>query len=249
MIRGQLDLPVSTLAACLRRENLGDGHPVIAESPVWRDRRAEREHEEAVRGELAGHGLLDDGKLDPDFRESLTVLARPAAEYSCWAKDANGAYRALVGVSGREAVLAIRGGQRLLLRSAHPERPAEELVTELPDWPPARAQAMNVRRADYDALLAPTGSLTGSRDHADAKRLLAILREPRLYAAEFHAATRDRTGVRHRARQVTMIDTEQGRWLISRRPGPTRDEDWVVAVPGSRPDLVDALYRMRAQTR
>ncbi|MGH3622253.1 MAG: ESX secretion-associated protein EspG, partial [Sciscionella sp.] len=94
-------MPVWALSACLRWDNLGEGHPIIAESPVWRSEQADRENDEATRFVLAQRGLFDgSGRLDAGFRDSLIVLARPGVEFSCWAKDTEGSYRALVAAIG-----------------------------------------------------------------------------------------------------------------------------------------------------
>jgi hypothetical protein len=251
VLHGRFEIPVSALAACLRWDNLGEGHPVVAESPLWRDERAERENDEAARAVLNRVGLFDSrGRLDAGFRDSLRVLARADVDYSCWARDSNGPSSALVAVIGRDVVLVVRNEDRLWLRAASPERPAEELVARLPEWRPARAQAINARLADYEALRAPGENIVaGGGYDAEAKRLLKLLEQPRLRAAEFHAASRDRAGVRHRAKQLTVIDTEQGRWLVSRQGDRTPGEDWIVAVPGTLSEIAETLYRMHQDTR
>ncbi|MQA11031.1 MAG: hypothetical protein GEU98_21240 [Pseudonocardiaceae bacterium] len=252
MIRREYDLPVWALAACLRWDNLGEGHPVFAETPLWRNEQAERELDEATRDELARCGLLEaTGRVDPDFRDTLIVLTRPGTEFSCWAKHTEGSYRMLVAAIGRDTVLLTRVDEQVRFRPARPETPAEELVAQLPELGPAKAHAVNVPRSAYDELLNPTntGIVHRRGGDPDAKRLYNILDQPRLHTAELHAATRDRSGMRKRARQATVLDTEQGRWLISLKPGGQPGDDWIVTAPATPQLLASTLYEMRDNPR
>lgn len=246
MITREYDMPVWALAACLRWDNLGEGSPVIAETPTWRDEQTERELNDATRAELERNELLaSDGRTTPEFRDTLVVLARPGVEYTCWANGVDGAYRMMVAAVGKDTALLVRTGEHVWIRPASADAPAEELVSWLPQVEPAAAPAINASRDAYDALTVPerTTVLDHRETSQDAKRLQAVMEQPRLHAAELHAAVRNRSGSRRRAQHANVIDTEQGRWLVHRK------DDWIVAAPGTPQLLASTLYEMRDQAR
>ena len=84
MLYQKVTLSLDTLATVWQRENLGDMHNVLVDTPVWRDETPSARPLHTATGELAQRGLLAGRDLHPDLRDTLNLLARPSIEYYGW---------------------------------------------------------------------------------------------------------------------------------------------------------------------
>jgi hypothetical protein len=262
----QVTLSLDTLATVWQRENLGDLHNILVDTPVWRDEEADREALHGATGELAQRGLLAGRDLHPDLRATLHVLARPGMEYYGWisyteadGKEVNLAV--LVAAVGQDAVLVVRDGQQVHLRPSRAEGMAETLVGHLPAIPAARGRSVNlpeneVRHLVADRMHATPGSTKPLPAEAfaiferasmaeDARDLLTAMDQPRSGGGELYVAARVRSGERRRCENpVVYVDTQQGRWMTQLSSG-RQGERWIVSAPASRQLLLSKLNEMR----
>jgi hypothetical protein len=262
----RVTLSLDTLATVWQRENLGELHNVLVDTPVWRDEEADRDALHSATGELAQQGLLVGRDLHPDLRATLNLLARPSMEYYGWIAytdpergDVNIAV--LVAATGTDAVLVVRDGRTVHLEPARAEGMAETLLGHLPALPAARGRSVNLPEAEVRQLVAdrmhaapgtskplpasafdifPRASMA-----EDARELVAAMDEPRSGGGELYVAARVRSGERRRCEHpVIFVDTQRGRWMTqvsSGRPG----ERWIVSAPASRQLLLSKLNEMR----
>jgi hypothetical protein len=261
----QVTLSLDTLSTVWQRENLGDLHNVLVDTPVWRDEEANREALQGATGELAQRGLLSGRDLHPDLRETLNLLARPSMEYYGWIsyvdaeREVNLAV--LVAAVGQDAVLVVRDGQSVHLRPSRAEGMAETLLGHLPSVPPARGRSVNlpeneVRHLVSDRMHTAPGSTKPLSAEAfnvferasmaeDARDLLTAMDQPRTGGGELYVAARVRSGERHRCENpVVYVDTHQGRWMTQLSSGAP-GERWIVSAPASRQLLLSKLNEMR----
>lgn len=266
MLYQKVTLSLDTLATVWQRENLGDMHNVLVDTPVWRDEDADREALHSATGELAQSGLLMGRDLHQDLRDTLNLLARPSMEYYGWISYTDPEHgpvsiAVLVASIGTDAVLVVRDGQTVHLEPARSEGMAETLLGYLPALPAARGRSVNLPEAEVRKLVAdrtqaaPGGSapLPASAFEIfprasmaeDARDLVAVMDEPRSGGGELYVAARVRNGDRRRCENpVIYVDTQRGRWmtqLSSGRPG----ERWIVSAPASRQLLLSKMNEMR----
>ena len=266
MLYQKVTLSLDTLATVWQRENLGDMHNVLVDTPVWRDEEAGREALHSATGELAQSGLLLGRDLHHDLRDTLNLLARPSIEYYGWVAYTDPErgpvnIAVLVAAIGTDAVLVVRDGQAVHLEQARSEGMAETLLGFLPTLPAARGRSVNLPEAEVRKLVAdrmqaaPGGSapLPASAFEIfprasmaeDARDLVAAMDEPRSGGGELYVAARMRSGERRRCENpVIYVDTQRGRWmtqLSTGRPG----ERWIVSAPASRQLLLSKMNEMR----
>jgi hypothetical protein len=257
---------LDTLATVWERENLGDLHNVLVDTPVWRDDDAGREALQGATGELAQKGLLAGRDLHPDLRDTLNLLARPAMEYYGWIsytdpERGDVSIAVLVAAIGTDAVLVVRDRQAVHLEPARAEGMAETLVGHLPSVPAARGRSVNlpeheVRELVADRMHAAPGASKPLPASAfdifprasmaeDAKDLLTAMDQPRTGGGELYVAARMRSGERRRCENpVIYVDTQQGRWMTQLSHGQP-GERWIVSAPASRQLLLSKLNEMR----
>lgn len=265
MLYQQVTLSLDTLATVWQRENLGELHNVLVDTPVWRD---EDEHRAALHnatGELTQRGLLAGRDLHPDLRDTLALLSRPSMEYYGWISyvedDRQVNIAVLVAAIGQDAVLVIRDGRAVHVGPSRSEGMAETLLGHLPAVPAARGRSVNLPEAEVRQLVsdrmhtAPGQSKPLPSDAfsiferqsmaEDARDLITAMDQPRTGGGELYVAARGRSGERRRCENpVVYVDTQQGRWmtqLSAGRPG----ERWIVSAPASRQLLLSKLNEMR----
>lgn len=265
MLYQQVTLSLDTLATVWLRENLGELHNVLVDTPVWRDEEDSRAALHSATGELAQRGLLAGRDLHPDLRETLNLLSRPSMEYYGWISynddDRLVNIAVLIAAIGNDAVLVVRDGRTVHLSPSRSEGMAETLVGHLPALQPARGRSVNLPEAEVRQLVsdrmhdAPGTTKPLPADAfniferasmaEDARDLLAAMDQPRTGGGELYVAARTRSGERHRCENpVVYVDTPQGRWmtqLSGGRPG----ERWIVSAPASRQLLLSKLSEMR----
>ena len=266
MLYQRVTLSLETLTTVWQRENLGDMHNVLVDTPVWRDDDASREALHGATGELAQQGLLAGRDLHPDLRDTLNLVARPSIEYYGWIAYTDPEHGpvnigVLVAATGTDAVLVVRDRQAVHLEPARSEGMAETLLRHLPARPAARGRSVNLPAAEVRRLVAdrmqaaPGGSaplpasafdiFPRASMAEDARELITAMDEPRSGGGELYVAARARSGERRRCENpVIYVDTQRGRWmtqLSSGKPG----ERWIVSAPASRQLLLSKLNEMR----
>lgn len=223
------------------------------------EERAELEKHAAA--ELHSKGLMERGRVDPEFLEDLRTLDRPVAEAYGWI-GLPGQARAnvLVATNGNapiKAVLADNDQTFHLIPLAHNESLVASLLRSLPGLNPGRGgasapmakvdAAVNgaIKDASQDDVLG-WGHLRGDsrKDQQQVDQILSIIRKKRLGGGIMYTAVRDRLGRRHRAAEfLKYLDTVDGRWLQYRHPGP-QGEPWVSVVPGTLETMSEQLNRL-----
>lgn len=262
----RVTLSLDTLATVWQRENLGELHNVLVDTPVWRDDEAGRQALGSATAELTQKGLLSGRDLHPDLRDTLNLLARPSIEYYGWISYTDQErgpvnIAVLVAAIGTDAVLVVREGQTVHLEPARSEGMAETLIGHLPAVPAARGRSVNLPEAEMRELVAdrmhaapgasqplpasafdifPRASMA-----EDARELLAVMDQPRSGGGELYVAARMRSGERRRSENpVIYVDTQQGRWMTQVSTGQP-GERWIVSAPASRQLLLSKLNEMR----
>ncbi len=239
--RRVVELPVLPLVGLLGRENLGDPHAIFAGGERYVSPRFADAAAATLREELAGAGLGHRDALD-DFVDTLTLVQRATVEFYGWVSGGADDHALLVASAGRRAVAVVRAGERVRFEAADPDRLVETLVQRLPAVRPGTGESISVLAAEFGSRGGrQPGSImrrTGSGRSDGARRLDALLREPRVGGAKLYAAARDRAGVRSRSAEwLTVLDLAGGRWIVY--PTLGRGERAVNAVPAT-PQLVAA---------
>ncbi|MCG8917829.1 ESX secretion-associated protein EspG, partial [Actinokineospora sp. PR83] len=232
------------LARVLRAEGIGEPHVVLAPSAYWRPAAEERELDARARAALAAEGVVDRrGRLDVEVAASLAVLCRATTEYFGWLTSGPRSHGVLVAATGREAVLAVREGDTVVLRRARASRLAETVAEQTPDTRPAQAERAVLHRAVLAAATAPAdgASLLHPPPVSPALRLARrVAALPATGGGQLHAAHRDGVGRRAvSASPVGYLDTEHGRFVNAPLPGP---EERTVLAPGDRGTLAHHLH-------
>jgi hypothetical protein len=260
VLHQQVTLSQDTLATVWHRENLGVLHNTLAGVAYWHDDEGQRDALNRASGELAQQGLLAGRDLDPDFRDTLNLLARPSVEYYGWISTTDGEttthLSVLLAGTDQDAIMVVREGDKIQLSAARPDGLAETLVGMTPPVQPARARSVNLPEAEISQLAAqreasgkPLPDSAFSVFHRasmvdDAKELFATAELPRIGGGQLYVAARDRYGERRRCPQPLLyIDTRQGRWMTQRSGAP--GEQWIVSAPASRQLLISRLHEMR----
>ena len=239
--RRAVELPVLPLVSLLRRENLGDPHAIFAGGERYVSPRFADEAATLLRQELADAGLGGRDALD-DLIDTLALVQRATLEYYGWVTAGDENFALLTASAGRRAVAVVRTGERVRFEAVDPDRLVEALVQRLPDVRPGSGDSVSVLATEFaNRSSRSEGSImrrTGSGRSDSARRLDALLKEPRTGGAKLYAAARDRAGVRTRSAEwLTVLDLAAGRWLVY--PTLGRGERAVNAVPGT-PQLLAA---------
>lgn len=246
--RRTVELSVYPLISLIRKEKLGEPHPLFAGGERYVSPRFAAEAEQVVRAELAGHGLGDRAAL-ADFVEKLALVQQAGSEYYGWMTNGEQKFAALVAASGRRAVAVMRAGDLVTFERIDAEELVNEFVYRLPDVRAGVGEAIAVRAADVGARQSGAIMRRTQPSRPDgARRLEALLQEPRLGGAKLYAANRDQDGNRRRSREwLTLLDLISGRWLV--HPTLGRGERTIHAAPGSAPLLAARLGELQRSAR
>ena len=246
--RRTVELSVFPLISLIRKEKLGEPHPLFAGGERYVSPRFTAEAERVVREELAGHGLGDRSAL-ADFVEKLALVQQAGTEYYGWMTNGEQKYATLVAGSGRRAVAVMRAGNLVTFEPVDSEELINEFVYRLPDVRAGDGDVIAVRTADIGARQSGAIMRRSQPTRPDgARRLEALLHEPRLGGAKLYAANRDQEGNRRRSREwLTLLDLISGRWLV--HPTLGRGERTIHAVPGTAPAIAAKLAELQRSAR
>jgi hypothetical protein len=246
--RRTVELSVYPLISLIRKEKLGEPHPLFAGGERYVSPRFAADAERILREELASHGLGDRAALT-DFVEKLALVQRAGTEYYGWMTNGDKKYATLVAASGRRAVAVMRAGELVTFERIDSEELVNEFVYRLPDVRPGDGAAVSVRAADVGARQSGAILRRSQPNRPDAaRRLEALLQEPRLGGAKLYAAKRDPDGNRRRSPEwLTLLDLISGRWLV--HPTLGRGERTINAAPGSPPLIAAKLAELHRTAR
>lgn len=251
MLRAPVQISVTALDAVVRRENLGEMHLALRADAMWRDEDGQREYWQRAVAELTRLDLAGPRGLDPDFRDTLQTMVRPAEEFFGWSLRPEGNTAVLAAASGAESVVAVRRDDVVSIRPIRPGSLAELVVQQLPQVPAARGRSFNLpesattgqdpqQRRDEGF-----GGLSRPQENPEIKQLEEVLKQERTGVGELHAAIREHSGRRITTpRPVSYFDTPGGRWM-TQVTRARNDERWLVAAPASPQTLIGKLYEMQ----
>ncbi|MER7013911.1 ESX secretion-associated protein EspG [Saccharopolyspora sp. NPDC000359] len=203
---------------------------------------------------LGERGLGRPTDVDPELERALRLLARPEREVDgrLWLERS---VRVLAAADGEEAVLVVKDGDQLSLRSAAASGLPREAISVLPPLPPGPGRSVSLRSGDLDAAAQEAGNnveqLTSALQRRgtradDAEALTAMIAGVGA-RGQFGAAARDRFGRRVRAgRVVGFFDTAHGRYAQLRRESPSGDL-WSTIAPVDARRLTAHLEELLAE--
>lgn len=228
---GDREAPPITLSALefdVLWEHLGLGDmPLVVKVPSPGKTHEERALLEArVWSALESRGLGRAVEVDRDIEELLGVLAKPQREVDVRAyvgRDVR-ALAASIGETG--AVAELSGDQVTLRRTTESSLPSAALAV-LPPAPAGPGRSVTLPTADFEEAARAAGRTREGFGAAlldrglrpdDAEALVEMIKDV-AHTGNFGAAARDRLGRRRRAeRVVSFFDTEDGRYVQTRRP-------------------------------
>jgi hypothetical protein len=209
----------------------------------------------AVHRDLTSRRLLDRGRPDPDVTAALTVLSRfgHAVDGAVVSDEPPVLFRAAA--DGRTAVLAgkeertIRFGMfrpdglvREVIALAGSARPGPGRSVSYPDVAGRHARRTWPTEDEDGTILRPAQPPTTG--HAAQRRTAEdILRRPRTRSGWFTVLGRDRSGRMTTAPQLVWFDTDGGRYLAYRRPGPD-GEPWTTCTPADPARIANQLTEL-----
>ncbi len=242
----KVELSVYPLLSLMRKERMGEPHPVFAGGERYVSPRFAEEAERAVRQELRDAGLGERREYG-EFLDLVSVAQRASLEYYGWVTTTDEAYSVLVASHGRSAVLVVRSGERVRFEPCDLDRMVETLMWRLPDVGVARGEPFSVPQADFHAPKARTDGGVMRRSAParpeGARRLDALLKLERIAVAKFYAAKRDPSGTRQRSqRWLTVLDTVEGRWALT--VAQARRQEWIHVAPGTHQYLGDRVLEL-----
>ena len=228
---GDREAPPITLSALefdVLWEHLGLGDmPLVVKVPSPGKTTEERAMLEArVWSALESRGLGRPVELDPDIEEILRVLAKPEREVDVRAYVGRSA-RVLAASAGSAAAVAELSDDTVTLRLASESSLPSSALAVLPSVPAGAGRSVTLPTAEFEEAARAAGrtregfanalQATGLR-HDDAEALVEMIKDV-ANMGNFGAAARDRLGRRRRAqRVVSFFDTEDGRYVQTRRP-------------------------------
>jgi EspG family len=238
---------VDALARIMRATGTGEPHFVLTEGASWHDPGTDRAADDDAWRLFARAGLAEGRALRPGAADALAVLAHPSVEFYGWITEGDATTAVLAAATGPEAVVAVRKGGGVHLRSGDADRLPDALLAQLPPVRAGRGRAVSVPRARLVAELGggERGYLVGTRSApADVTPFARLAALPRTGAGELHVAVRAPSGRRTEApHAIGYQDTAVGRWLVQVVPG--HDDEWVTAVPATPGLLLDRLREAR----
>ncbi len=225
MLPGPVTVTVESLAVLLRAHSMGELSVVIRPGAVWTDAAGDRAAETEAWTEFREVRWVDEhGRLDDRAVDCLHALGQPNVEYSAVvARDGRQDSIVLAG-RGETSVLAVRKGDAVTVTPLRHRDPPESLLRQLPDFPAAPIDALNVRIAD-----AAAGS------SSDARLLANLGRRKVVGRGELYVSVRDRHGRRHLSPPIRYQDYRIGRVVVVTSDG------YLSVAPGTRALLLTRL--------
>jgi hypothetical protein len=175
--------------------------------------------------DLEARGLGRPVEVNPDIEVMLGVLAKPDREVDVRAFVGRN-IRALAAAAGETAVLAELSHDTVTLRPASASGLPSAALSVLPAAPAGSGRSVTLPTADFEQA-AKAGATQEAFGAAllevglrpdDAEALAEMIKDV-AHTGNFGAAVRDRLGRRRRAvRVVSFFDTEDGRYVQTRRP-------------------------------
>lgn len=229
-------LSVATLAWLLAAERIGEPHPVLASTAVWRPRAEEQALDERTRDEIAALGWYDrKGTLDAEVTATLVMLCRATSEFFGWISRGEATAGVLTAGLGRHGILAVRDGDAVWLNHIGRTALARTLVGQLPDVPAGPGQPITVPRTPAPRTTVRVGALA-----PDVRRVRHLVALPRTGGGELYAAARDRLGRYLVSEPVRYADTRDGRYVTV-----SATQDQLTVSPAGPSELVTRLTRQR----
>jgi hypothetical protein len=176
---------------------------------MWRSADTAAARQDDARAELAGVGLIRDGRVSGALVESLRVLCSGGVEFVGYVDTVERSYRLYATSINRDAVFACYAPDsgQMLLRPANPDDLAGEVVRELPEWHTTRGPSLSAQEADLNA------AMSGRADgRGDVRRVVDLYRLPRAAAGQFYVRSRAQRR-RDETATATFVDNDRGRWL------------------------------------
>ncbi|HWE88071.1 MAG TPA: ESX secretion-associated protein EspG [Pseudonocardiaceae bacterium] len=225
MLGNDVTLPASALTLMLRVQQLTEEpHPTLAGAPMWTSTDEDHNANRQMWSIFERLGLVDRrGQLDGGAFRTLAILARPSVEYYAWLYH-HGRQRelhaaVLVAALGDEIAVAYRDEDTDMveLSSLRHESLPETLVRQLPQVPPARIDALNLRRSDL-AASDDTSDLfwqPGDSHTADPGKLRSLAEQSLIGTGELYVCVHDHAGRPSRTTEpIVYRDTRAGRAII-----------------------------------
>lgn len=252
----QVALSSATVLSLINRRG-AEPHNVLSGTRSWYGDEAVGEDGRRAHGELEGVGLFSNGAIDPGLLNTIDAVAHPTIEYYGWiaggyeGRPLN--YTLLVGLGAGEAFALGRNidADAISIATIYPNELLENFVAQLPALPPGRGQQLSAPESEVtgdgngDAGTGEVSIMRGNRPNprdASANEIKRILSLSRLGTGTLYVATRTRAGMRRRCEKpVNYIDTEEGRWLTEKVPGP--GEPLVVCTPATPQLFADRLTK------
>ncbi|WP_156754523.1 ESX secretion-associated protein EspG [Actinokineospora pegani] len=212
--------------------------------------------EERVWAGLDQRGLGRRVDVHPEVEHLFGVIARPDREIDgrTWVGRP---LRFLVCATGSDAAVVTLSGDQITLGRTSAANLPFAAVGLLPAHPAGPGQSVTLRTEDFEAAAREgDGTQKGfelalssrgvRKDDVDA--LVAMLDDVR-GTGNLGAASRDRLGRRHRAdRVVSFFDTDAGRYVQVRRPGPDGTA-WTTISPADNRRMAHNVEEMLAEVR
>lgn len=252
MLPGSARLPADVLARLVRQERIGELPVVLSPTAVWQPRDEVDAARANAYAEAARLGWLDRrGRLDAEVAGSLTVLCRANVEYYGWIAAATH-LGVLAAATGREAVLAVREGDEILVRPSKAKNLPEDVVTRLPEAPPGSGTPVSVPVDELRAAVRkPDPGAVNVRPvpRAALRKALDVIALPTSGSGELWVAARDSLGRRRQiACPLRYADTERGRFLTVATVSES-GEQWVTLAPAARAEIARRLRQLRESLR
>ncbi|ONI77260.1 hypothetical protein ALI144C_34930 [Actinosynnema sp. ALI-1.44] len=252
MLPDSARLSLDALVRLVRRERIGELPDVLSPTAVWLPREEAEANQTSADAEAERLGWLDrGGRLDADVVQSLTALCRANVEYYGWIA-ARSRLGVLAAATGREAILAVRDGDEIVLLQSKPKKLPEALVSQIPEVPPGTGSPVSVPVDELRAAAAnpPPGAVSAkSVPRTDLRRVMRIIAQRTSGSGELWVAARDRLGRRRViASPLRYADTEWGRFLNVAEVSDGGELWWTLA-PASPAELVRRLRVLRQSLR
>lgn len=246
-----MPLSLDTLLFLIRGRG-ADPHPVLVNTPVWRDPDTDAAEDRRAIDELRGLGLHDGRGLTPDFADVVGALVQPRRELYGWLTTVEeGAVRrrGLLAVSAYQigiVLVRLAVTDHIVLAVVPPSRVAAAFAGELPDVPAAPGSELITTYRNYLAVLDDSDGFDGFGidNDPDIERMHSLLRQPRIGSGELYAAARDGNGNRRRIeRPIVYVDTAQGRMIAVRHSDRTGGADNASLIPANAGAVTERLVR------
>lgn len=243
------EISLYTLLSLLRREKLGEPHTIFVGGERYVSPRHVKEAERLLEQELRDAGYDNEARYDELIR-AVGIMQRATLEFYGWVASVDMSYAVLVGVSGRSAVVVVRGDDRVVFERIDSARMLETLVYRLPDVKVAAGEPFSVSAEEFGPAQRAAGSVmrrsNAGRPEA-ARRLDAVMKAERRAVTKLYAAKRDGDDRVRSERWLTVLDTVDGRWALSATT--RRGVQWIHAAPGSDRYLTDSLDELARSVR